>query len=356
MSEKILYSLNDVTIIPNKLNDISSRSQCHVYYPNGKLPLFAAPMSCVIDENNWKTFDQLGIYAIVPRSVDFNKRLELSVSTFVAIGLCELETIVKEGETLIDKKTKHYFCVDIANGHMKVLYDLCYQAKETFGHNISFMVGNIANPETYHCIVENYPGVIDYVRCGIGGGSACTTSANGGIHYPMASLLQDINNVKLRSVDFDYPKIVADGGFTNFDQIIKALAIGADFVMLGKIFAKSDAACGPAIQSLPENYPDGMIFNDGSCIYGERPYVLVREYYGMSTRRAQQEFGGAGNKTAEGISQYVSVDYTLEGWVENFKSYLKSAMSYTNFKDIYDFVGGPEVYLMTGSAYRSYFK
>ena len=363
MNEKILYSLNDVTIIPNKLNDISSRSQCHVYYPNGKLPLFAAPMSCVIDENNWKTFDQLGINAIVPRSVDFNKRLELSVSTFVAIGLAELEKIVKEGESLINREMKHYFCVDIANGHMKVLYDLCYKAKEIFGHNISFMVGNIANPVTFYYIAANYPGVIDYVRCGIGGGSACTTSANGGVHYPMASLISDIYDECIRldkkmnkSYPTEFPKLVADGGFSNFDQIIKALALGADYVMLGKIFAKTEEACGETHIKYEWDNPNALVYVNESEYYGDKEYVKYRKYYGMSTRKAQQEFGGNGTKTAEGIETWVDVEYTLAGWVENFKSYLKSAMSYTNFKDIYDFVGGPQLYLMTGSAYRSYFK
>lgn len=356
MNEKILYSLNDVTIIPNKFNDISSRSQCHVHYPSGCLPLFAAPMSCVIDENNWETFSKHGINAVVPRNIDFEARLGLSSKTFVAISLAELETIVEKGKSLVADDVKHYFCVDIANGHMKVLYDLCYKAKEIFSHNISFMVGNIANPETYYCIVENYPGVIDYVRCGIGCGSACTTSANGGVHYPMASLLVDICRAKLKSVDIGYPKIVADGGFSNFDQIIKALALGADFVMLGKIFAKTEEACGDTHIKYMWSNPNALVYVDKHEYYGDREYIKCRKYYGMSTRKAQQEFGGSGTKTAEGIETTVDVEYSLSGWVENFKSYLKSAMSYTNFKDIHDFVGGPEVCLMTGSAFRSYFK
>ena len=86
----------------------------------------------------------------------------------------------------------------------------------------------------------------------------CTTSANSSIHYPMVSLLQEIvrnkkyiiscikhdKEVKIEPPYKSIPKIIADGGFSNFDQIIKALAIGADYVMLGKIFAMSVEACG----------------------------------------------------------------------------------------------------------------
>lgn len=357
MSERILYSLNDVTIIPNKLNDISSRSQCNVFYPGFSLPLFTAPMSCVINENNWLEFKKFGINTIVPRNIGFSTRLELSPLTFVAIGLAELEKIVNEGEALIAKDKNHYFCVDIANGHMKVLYDLCKQVKDAFGDKISFMTGNIANPETYYCIAENYPGVIDYIRCGIGGGSACTTSANGGIHYPMASLLQDINNAKLKSAKKDYyPKIIADGGFSNFDQIIKALALGADYVMLGKIFAKTEEACGETRIKYEWDNPNALVYVNRHEYYGDKEYVKYRKYYGMSTKKAQQEFGGNGTKTSEGIETLVDIEYSLESWVKNFKSYLKTAMSYTNFKDIRDFIGRPETYLMTNSAYHSYFK
>ena len=64
----------------------------------------------------------------------------------------------------------------------------------------------------------------------------CTTSANASIHYPMASLIYECNRIKQDNA-YDC-KIVADGGFKNFADIIKALALGADYVMLGGILNK----------------------------------------------------------------------------------------------------------------------
>lgn len=316
----MLLSFNDICLVPADISEIEHRSECNPYLDNGMLPLFTAPMTSVIDENNWQIFQSNKINTIIPRSVDWETRLDLSDKTFIAISLSEFERLIDFYQPV---QTIHV-CVDIANGHMKKLLDLCKQAKEKFGNYISIMAGNIANPDTYY---EYAKAGIDYVRCGIGSGSCCTTSSNaGGIHYPMVSLLEEIDKRKnlvelwISRGEFDYvitPKIVADGGFSNFDQIIKALAIGADYVMLGKIFAMSEEACGEVVPTKDEKY--------------------MRKYYGMSTKRAQSEFGNTELKTAEGIETLVPIKYTLAGWCDNFISYLRSAMSYTNSRNLNEF-------------------
>lgn len=324
----MLLSFNDICLIPAVISNIEHRSECSPYLDNGMLPLFTAPMSSVINENNWQTFKENKINTIIPRSVSWETRLDLSDKTFIAVSLSEFERLIDFYHPI----QTIYVCVDIANGHMKKLLDLCKQAKEKFGNYISIMAGNIANPETY---LEYAKAGIDYVRCGIGSGSCCTTSSNaGGIHYPMVSLLSELNKLKkfvyenkalsdwgYYKNDVEYlsvPKIIADGGFSNFDQIIKALAIGADYVMLGKIFAMSEEACGEIIEKLTAN-------------------DKFRKYYGMSTKKAQAEFGNTELKTAEGIETLVPIKYSLAGWCDNFISYLRSAMSYTNSRNLIEF-------------------
>lgn len=191
----------------------------------------------------------------------------------------------------------------------------------------------------------------------------CTTSANSSIHYPMVSLLQEIRNkrdyvewsinsngkevpkykynwtgeTEIHKTPFNsIPKIVADGGFSNFDQIIKALAISADYVMLGKIFAMSKEACGK------------VIFNHN----GER----VRKYYGMSTKRAQTEISGEATKTAEGIETLVPIKYTLAGWCDNFISYLRSAMSYCNSRTLEEFRKNANIEQISANSFNAYYK
>ena len=341
-----LFTLDDIVLIPAVFSKIKHRSQCSPYIrehsllpgTNAKLPLFTAPMSCVINDKNYTTFKNNGINTIIPRNVDINTRLKLAKDTFVALGLEEFKTLIDNNDSLPHKM---FILIDIANGHMEQLFVLSKLAKEKYCDNLVLMVGNIANPETY--IAYSMIGV-DYVRCGIGTSPVCTTSANSGVHYPMGSLLEGIKEKKLYygNKGIKFAKIVADGGFSNFDQINKALALGADFVMLGKIFAKAEEACGEIIDF--PNYDE------------EETVSRYREYYGMSTKRAQVEFGKEGNKTAEGITTLVQIDYTIAGWVDNFKHYLQSAMSYTDCVTLDEFKTKVQYSTITPNARIAYFK
>lgn len=330
-----LYSLNDITIIPATTTTTRHRAEGDVYYDDTMLPIFTAPMSCVIDENNWEMFENEGINTIIPRSVNLETRLRLMFKTWIAVGLDEFKENFIDNDPLKATHTA-YICIDIANGHMQYMIDLVKEAKEKHGELLQLMVGNIANPYTYEDLAK---ADVDYIRFGIGSGNVCTTSANSGVHYPMASLLDStkifrdflISTKQITNV----PKIIADGGFKNFDQINKALALGADYVMLGEIFAKSEEACGKTFE-----------YNG----------LLSREYYGMSTRRAQKEFGKDGTKTAEGILKCVPIEYPLSRWVDNFKHWLREAMSLTDCKNLEEFKTCVDLGIMSPQGYSSYWK
>lgn len=359
----MLYSLQDITLIPATVSEISSRSQCNPHADDfGMLPLFVAPMSSVINDKNWKTFHDHKINTIIPRNIDVETRLKLSHNqlTFVAFSLDEFEIYFC---TKISYKA--HVLIDVANGHMKKLIDLCKKAKEINGDNVIIMAGNVANPETYF---EYARAGIDYCRMSIGSGSQCTT-ANTGIFYPMGSLLTKTNIYKesvktwFNNPDCPYksvPKIVADGGFNTFGDIIKALALGADYVMCGKIFAKSVEGCGEIkTQIKPLNYD---ILKDGPFNEWIRTQDIsrikflecYREYYGMSTKRAQIEFGKEGTKTEEGIQSYIKIEYYLSDWVHRFIDYLCSAMSYTNSFNLSDFIGKVEYQILSPTAIRTF--
>ena len=349
----MLLSFNDICLIPAVVSEIEHRSECNPYINEDLgLPLFTAPMTSVIDENNWEIFKENKINTIIPRSVDWETRLDLSDKTFIAVSLSEFERLIDFYHPI----QTIYVCVDIANGHMKKLLNLCKQAKEKFGDKIQIMAGNIANPDTY---LEYAKVGIDYVRAAIGTSPVCLTSANNGIHYPMVSLLQKLvshkntvavsiewNGKERRKCDGEtdiyyspyklVPKIVADGGFSNFDQIIKALAIGADYVMLGKIFAMSEEACGEVVPTIEEKY--------------------MRKYYGMSTKKAQTEINGEATKTAEGIETLVPIKYTLAGWCDNFISYLRSAMSYCNSRTLEEFRKNAHIEQISANSFNAYYK
>ena len=171
-----LYGLDDYIIIPEVSTDVKSRTkECLPKYANpqkygitnDRYPIFAAPMSCVVDENNWKEFVVNGITPVIPRTVDYNIRLSLMKDTFVAMSLKEFQITINDTNNF---NTTSYICVDIANGHMSCMMEECKKAKIAYGDKIIIMAGNIANPKTYDLYAK---AGIDYIRLGIGSGNVC---------------------------------------------------------------------------------------------------------------------------------------------------------------------------------------
>lgn len=150
---------NDITIVPETLSSISSRSEINPYN-NGNLPIFTAPMDMVIDSTNVSEFEKNKINICLPRHV---KYLDLKNDNyFYSYGLDEIIEIVESDGVLPTK-----VLIDVANGQMLKLYNISKHIKEKYSSNIELMVGNIANPETYRKYCEIG---VDWIRVGIGGG------------------------------------------------------------------------------------------------------------------------------------------------------------------------------------------
>ena len=73
--ENIGYSYTDLTIVPARISQITSRSMCNPFDENGMLPLFTAPMSSVVNEKNFELWKKRGIIPILTRNVSFEKRV-----------------------------------------------------------------------------------------------------------------------------------------------------------------------------------------------------------------------------------------------------------------------------------------
>ena len=305
------YTYDDISIIPSRISYIKSRSECNPYDKNGKLPIFVAPMSSIIDESNFDIFNKY-VNAILPRNIDFSIRLAYICSgKWTALSLQEfIDLFINNTNGIIskDKNFSYKILIDIANGHMAYLLKCIKDAKNNYP-NLIIMAGNIARPGT----IISYSSVgVNFARIGIGSGEGCITSSNTGIHYPMASLINDIVTDKC-GLDI---KIIADGGIRNYDHVIKALALGADYVMIGGLFAQFEEACGKIITI------DGKKYH---------------KFYGMASKQGQIDLSGKKVKTSEGVCKNIEIKYTLEQWCDNMASYLKSAMSYCNSTNLDDF-------------------
>lgn len=366
------FDFDDLLIFPDVTTEVTSRYK-DITLPD-MLPLFTAPMDTVVDLDNVDEFILNRINVTLPRTIKNHKFVDEALpGVFISLGFEDIDKLLDDN--LRELGNYAHILIDVANGHMTKIVDYCYKIKQ-LKPGITIMVGNIANPETYRWYAEK--NCVDYIRIGIGNGGGCLTTKQSGVGYPMASLIYETylvkqelirnNDIKDNNVDHytpwnlrklpeeirptitHFPAIVADGGMKDYSDIIKALALGADYVMVGSIFNK-------ALESCADNYFHGIKVNRRIANYlFDRGYPIKKYFRGMSTKGAQKAMGKTRFKTSEGVTRFRKVEYHLEGWVENFEHYLRNAMSYSNAKTLKEFIGKSHICEITKSGYDRFNK
>lgn len=353
IDNNVKFDLNDILIIPSKKTHINSRYS-GITLPQ-RLPLFTAPMDTVVNLSNLDIFLDNNINVVLPRTVKYHEfRIKYDSNpikyydVFTSFGFEDIDILLKTN--LKELHNNAHILLDVANGHLQRIIDYCKEIKR-LRKDIIIMVGNIANPETYKNYVKE--GCIDYCRVGIGNGQVCSTTKNTSVGYPLGSLIYEINEIKKQLIDEGYtklPNIIADGGMKDYSDIIKSLGIGSDGVMVGSIFNKAFESCAPNYLfkiKLPINIAK-FLFKKG--------FPIKKHYRGMSTKVVQKALGKTNIKTSEGVHRFRKVEYFLNGWIENFNHYLRSAMSYTNSKTLNDFIGKIEFIFISDQAYKRFDK
>lgn len=341
------YDFNDILIEPASQSEIKSRSTIDPFYDGNTLPLITAPMDTVVGKNNYKYFTGNKINVCFPRGINIDiPEYNWPQKIFHSYSLSEFN--FKFIYERVISVAPMYILIDIANGHTAELVSTVKDAKIKYGDSLKLMVGNIANPETYRILSE---AGADYIRIGIGNGNGCLTTQQLGIGYPIASLIEECYEVSCTLKD--PAKIVADGGMKEYSDIIKALALGADYVMVGSIFNKS-------LESAGDTYLWKFKINQYSkfakWILNKTDIHLTKKFRGMSTKEVQRLWGKKVIKTSEGIVKKQNVDYTISQWIENFESYLRSAMSYTGSETLSDFIGKVKVNQISQQSYKRFNK
>jgi IMP dehydrogenase/GMP reductase len=333
MDEK--YDFNDILILPAKTSLIESRKEVNPYL-NDFLPLITAPMDTVINSKNKSLFENLGIISCLPRG----EKIGFTYG-FESMSLIDMK--MKNEKGLLDSNGN--YLIDVANGHMASLVSTIKTVKIKYP-NIVLMVGNIANPETY-CLLSEAGA--DFIRVGIGAGAGCTSSVHTGVGFPMASLIAECYS---KSLNYEEPAyIVADGGMQNYGDIIKALALGADYVMVGSLFNKSLESCGT-------NYLFKYIKVSqklANLLY-KLKLPIYKKFRGMSTKEVQKKWGKLNLTSSEGVVRYRKVEYTLSQWVNNFDDYLRSSMSYCGASELNEFIGVAKTNRITNNSHKRYNK
>lgn len=214
---------------------------------------------------------------------------------FVSVGCSSAE--IERAEALRDAGAD-YFCIDVAHAHAKYVGKTLKTLRKLIGSGC-IMAGNVA---TYAGADYLASCGADIIKAGIGGGSVCSTRIKTGFGIPMLTCIQDCARTD-RS-------IVADGGIRTPGDIVKALAFGADFVMIGGMLAGTDPTPGKVITQ-----------DDGS---------KIKSYRGMASREAQEDFLGQMHewKTAEGVSAEVPYRDNQDGILADIIGGLRSGLTY----------------------------
>ena len=179
-------------------------------------------------------------------------------------------------------------CLDSSEGYSEWQARALHDIHEKFGANVKVGAGNVVDREGFMFLAENGA---DFVKIGIGGGSICITREQKGIGRGQATATIEV--AKARDEYYAktgiYVPICSDGGIVHDYHITLALAMGADFVMLGRYFARFDES------------PTNKLVVNGN---------YVKEYWGEGSNRARnwQRYDLGGKKTMafeEGVDSYV---------------------------------------------------
>ena len=217
-----------------------------------------------------------------------------------------------------------YACLDVANGYTD-RFVKCVEKFCALYPDKVLIAGNVVTPEQTLRLLE---AGADIVKVGIGGGSVCETRLKTGIGYPQFSAVLECAD----AAHSQGGSIVADGGCTTPGDVAKALAAGADFVMLGGMLAGHPEGGGLPVDRYFQSCEIG---HDGKPIFEKKQYV---EFYGMSSKTANEKhFGGLKDyRSSEGRTVLLPLRPSLADTIHDLLGGLRSTCSYVGAEKLSD--------------------
>lgn len=300
----VSFTYQDIGLVPTRTSTVTSRSHISTSTRLGEidisLPILLAPMDDVVDEDMEDAIRYEGGMCIAPRDAIFMPRHAGSVSTK---NLKDAEALHTSGKLV---------CIDTANGNSEAVGEAIDALKSKFP-NIFIIAGNVASTQGY-AYLKNMGA--DAVRVGIGGGSVCTTSIATGVGVGQASIVRAVADFKHNVLNGEGPLIIADGGIKYPGDVVKALALGADLVMCGGVFAGAEESPGTVIK------------------HGGRKWKRLAGQASMAIKGQREYIEGAD----------VLVPYTgpvSKTW-NAFKEGIESGMSYMNCMNLEELIWLPD--------------
>ncbi len=315
-------TFDDISLIPTEVSRIKSRNEASTKTKfldvDLNVPAISSPMDTVSGLNMVEALNNYGALGILNR---FDASLESFLGNgkeydFVKAVSIGLTTSDDEIAKLAERNV--IICIDTANANNKTVLEKCEEIKNKY--NAKVIVGNIAHGKSLQDLVN---AGADAVRIGIGGGSVCTTSVQTGIGIgQVSSLLNVFYAREEKNLDIE---LIADGGIKNPGDVAKAIALGADVVMLGRMLAGTKETPSEVIK-----------YND----------QLWKKYRGSASFGVKMK-----NEFIEGEETMIPYKGPVKTVIDGISDGLKSAMSYMNCLSIEELRTKDNFAVLSNSSY-----
>lgn len=307
----LTLSLDDVLIVPQHSDVNLDEIDVSASVTKGLrllVPIISSPMDTVTGREMALKLAELGGLGVLPRNMDLalavsivEEARERGLPIATALGPFDDErarALVDAGVSMI--------VVDSAHGHSKNVIEATRRYKD---YGVDVMSGNIVTAEGARALID---AGADALRVGIGSGHACTTREVAGVGVPQLTAIAWVAEAAREAG----VGIVADGGIEKPAHLVKALAAGADAVMLGYLLAGTDEAPGEIVEIEGRKY---------------------KPYRGMGSRSALAAGSaryGTFKRVPEGVEGYVEYRGPVARVVDLLVNALKQGMGYVGARNL----------------------
>jgi GMP reductase len=305
-SKSIYY--NDVNLVAQPCK-VKSRKDIPVELNR----IIVSPMEAIVGKTFAIKANELGLTVCLHRFCSIEEQVELynllpnKANVFVSIGLNDWDRVKALKDSGADK-----WLIDMANGYMHKEINECTEKLEKIASVYDLMLGNVHSAYGFELLsrIKLNSKHDKYIRVGIAGGSPCATNDSTGYNRGPITEIMEIEEYTYDSGPF----IIADGGIKNAGYAAKAFGAGADYVMMGGYFARAFEA-------------ETHLRGDGN-------------YWGGASHKQQILSTGKVYRHSEG-KEVAIVDELrpLEALVDELWGGLSSAVSYSGYRTLGDFVG-----------------
>ena len=304
---------------------------------NLKIPIISSAMDTVTESKMAIAIAKAGGIGVIHRNLDIksqiseiNKVKSKKLLVGAAVGAGPLE--YKRAEAIL-KANVDLIVVDTAHGHTKKVGEIIRKIKKLKSNKTILCAGNIATTEAAKFLIKLG---VEVIKVGIGPGSICTTRLVAGIGVPQLSAILAVR----KGVGKKKVSIIADGGIKFSGDISKALAAGADAVMIGSLFAGTNESPGKIIKK------NGKLFKS---FRGMGSIGAMNK--GSADRYFQTKQKDTSKYVPEGVEGLVKYKGSVEKIIYRLIGGLKSSMGYLGNKKIINLRNKPKFVKITKAGF-----